>query len=142
MKYINANIKSKKELYRRLLDGEVFYVIRECCDLVEVFYDECNSVDPFRIRTESEINSYPLRSLADNYSDLCIAREPQWWDYPLPNQGLLVGRKTMTGAKPILITSIKAEIATTSLGTKFNVHDLIPLTPDDPRIFRESIYDV
>lgn len=136
MKYENANIKSKEELYHRLLDGEVFYVMQDC-DIVKVYYDGYFDSSPFRIMYGSVGNSYPLKNLAYNYSDLCIARKTQWWE-SLPKEGMLVYAKGNTN-NPRLVICVDKDIATTAIGTKLNVHNLVPIAPNDPRLFKGDI---
>lgn len=138
MRYTNAKIKSKEELYHRLLNGEVFYTLKGI-DLVKAFYDS-EYIEPFRIKyvNDTSEDSFLLRSLANNYDNFCIEDPIQWWELPLPKEGVLVYAKGNTN-NPRLIISIDHDIATTAMGTKLNIHDLVLITPNDPRLFKEKI---
>lgn len=138
MRYINANIKSKKELYHRLLNGEQLFIL-EGTGLLRAFYDT-DKAYPFRIKCDANPDdpSFALGTLAENYSMFCIADPKKWWEFTLPVEGLLV----YNGKNPKIIVSIDNDIAVTEIGTRFHVNDLSPIMPNDPRLFKESINEI
>jgi hypothetical protein len=72
---VNANIKSKKELAQRLIDGEVFYI-----DGNQILFCENTGTDPFRFNNES------LYSCWNAYER--FQKEVNWWDN-IPEEGVL-----------------------------------------------------
>jgi hypothetical protein len=74
---VNANIKSKKELAQRLIDGEVFYTESG----IKVFYDEIQDSTPFRLGIYNLVGD-----VWESYSSLF--KEVNWWDN-IPEEGVL-----------------------------------------------------
>lgn len=79
--YINANIKSKRELAQRLLDGEVFYLGNGCTRL---YFDETDGNSPFRIVqvdcTKVRYASQAMEPRWIDYHSLQIKKEVKWYD--------------------------------------------------------------
>ena len=76
-KRVNARIKSKKELARRLMDGEVFYTPSGA----RVHYDEVEK-EPFRVGRVPMVDSW-------RGYDRLLVEEEIFWQEDIPEQGVL-----------------------------------------------------
>lgn len=96
VKYVNANIKSVEEAVRRLMHGEIFYLIEETNENKKsmIFFDETLSYR-FGIRYsiylgDGDYGYDNIRMDVDfnNISDWKIERKIEWYD-DIPKQGIL-----------------------------------------------------
>lgn len=77
MKLVNAGLKSKDELVRRLIDGEVFYYEED----KKIFYDPVRKyifASPFVYQSHDE--KMPMSGIFDQWYMLKIEKKPDWKD--------------------------------------------------------------
>lgn len=133
-KYVNANIKSYKELLSRLIEGEEFYH-----GLIKVYYDENERYkgQPFRY------DQFALMGCSDAYPEFCVKKEVEWYE-DLPDHGVLCEIETDTLAgRESYISHAKwysehTGNVITGLGSAYPVNKVRPLTNKEIRQFLQE----
>ncbi len=122
MKLVNAGLKSKDELVRRLIDGEVFYHGKS-----RVYYDINRGGSPFVFNNGFTNN---LDGIFDCWSTLQVEKKPDWTD-DLEKGSILCECTPLPGGYSCFarIDHINEHLNYVSvLGQQFK--DATPVTPD------------
>lgn len=96
-KYVNAGIKSKAELAKRLADGDTFYLNGG----ESRFYFDANFIRPFRaLHASKPSSSTSIGAGWEMYEGMCIKKEMEWWE-DIPKQGVLCWVKDNLNQRPL-----------------------------------------
>lgn len=120
-KYVNANIKSKKELAQRMIDGEEFYFENYKGEKVKVMFMP-HYENPFRYGGER------LKSVWNEYLKFLLIEEPKWYgDITKPVPCFVSNYK-----EPTIIKLVTCKLNGVFETTDGNIYqEAVPLTVDD-----------
>ena len=132
-KLIPANIKSKKELAQRMLDGEVFVTSRGN----KIYFNpETTCYSPFTFYNKGRDEEASIVGAWDSYKDLFIKEEVEWYE-EIPEQGVLCWHRGVIANSIIRIMSYDSvqerAVCDKILGASLN--NLTPLTEDEIKQF-------